>query len=440
MARKKRKRRRGWIIFIILAVIAVAVGLSIKNRLADKKNNGLKMPDIKTAMVERGDVEIVLREIGTIEPAVNVEVKSNLAGKLTDIFVREGDKVKSGQRLAIVEPELNQARTLTQIRSALRRAEIELREARNDYEKKQQLLKEGYASSDEVRLAKVRLEEARNAYKSARQDYDIVEASGIPMDSSGSVGERMNIESPIAGVVLRVNVEKGEMVTSASSFNAGTVLCEVADLDVMLIRASINEVDIGKVEKGQKVKIKVDAFPRETLWGEVSYISPAAEQASGMQGQIKVFKVEVTIDEVTVKLRSGMTANIDIMGDKREDVLIVPVEAVFQKGDEDIVYVKKPGPAGSSDAGGGGPASGKPDDEEAPAKSGGDVESKEGEDGAAGDQELWKKPFEEREVEVGLVDLKHAEIIEGVEEGDEVAVENPILSEEDRRRMHVRFD
>jgi len=124
-------------------------------------------------------------------------------------------------------------------------------------------------------------------------------------------------------------------MSGVSSINEGTAIYTVADIQSMLIKASINEVDIGRVKPNMPVVISVDAFPYKRFEGTLTHISPAAR----LKDKIKVFDVEVTLKEQTGEFRAGMTANIELRGERAEKVLAVPVEAVFKKEDKQVVYV-----------------------------------------------------------------------------------------------------
>ena len=105
----------------------------------------------------------------------------------------------------------------------------------------------------------------------------------------------------------------------------------------MIIKAGVNEVDIGKVRLNQPVKISLDAYPKVKFAGTIKRIAPAAR----LEEKVKVFDVEIAIDRQGAELRTGMTANIDVVGEKRDKVLTIPVEALFRKDDKEMVYVKK---------------------------------------------------------------------------------------------------
>ena len=248
---------------------------------------------------------------------------------------------------------------------------------------------------------RLKLDTAVEDLEAARTRNRIVEESGIPMASQISTTDRVNIVSPMEGYVIKKNVEVGQTVTSGvSSFNEGTVIYTVADLMSMLIKASINEVDIGRVRLDMRVVITVDAFPYRRFEGTVTHISPAAR----LKEKVKVFDVEVTLKEQVQDFRAGMTANIEVRGDKVAQVLSVPSEAVFKKNDREIVYVLK-----------------KAFDE----PKSGERKPRKTKSGKYDVSDFWQRCFEEREVKVGLASLERAQILTGLEAGVEVALEDP---------------
>jgi HlyD family secretion protein len=217
------------------------------------------------------------------------------------------------------------------------------------------------------------------------------------------------------GVIIRRPVELGDTVTSGvSSFNAGTIIATVADVGTMIIKAGINEVDIGKVRLGQDVKISLDAYPKVRFGGRIARIAPAAR----IEEKVKIFDVEVDVDRQGQELRTGMTANLDVLGDRVAGVLTTPVEALFKRDDKEVVYVKKPEVpkvAESKSFFSSVFAAGK--DDPTPA---GKIEEK----------DRWKEKFELREVETGLASFDRAEIVKGLKAGEEVAVEDPTRPKE----------
>ncbi len=336
MAKSNGKRMRRWIWLGVLAVALVGgfAAFRPKGKPAEDKDK------VKTAKAEVGDVQVRVTEVGSVEPLVKVDVKSALSGKVVELLVREGDAVKRGQILARVEPDVNQARDLAQVKNSVSETEISLSEARATHERNRGLLGQGLLSDQAGLESETRYRQAKANYDAAMEKYRIVEESGVPIAiASAGTAQRLNVTSPMDGVVIRRPVELGDTVMSGvSSFNAGTVLMTVADVDTMIIKAGINEVDIGKVRLNQPVKLSLDAYPKVKFAGKIQRIAPAAR----LEEKVKVFDVEIAIDRQGAELRTGMTANIDIVGEKRAKVLTVPVEAIFKKDETEVVYVQKP--------------------------------------------------------------------------------------------------
>ena len=406
----KRVRRRIWI--GLLAVAIAAIGFAAARPKAQKEDEKGKT---KTAKAELADVQVRVTEVGSVEPQVKVDVKSVLSGRVVELLVREGDRVKRGQVLARVEPDVNQSRDLAQVKNSVAETEIALAEAKATHERNQGLLGQGLLSAQAGLESETRYRQAKATHDAAMDKYRIVQESGVPIAmAEAGITQRLNVASPMDGVVIRRPVELGDTVMSGvSSFNAGTVLMTVADVETMIIKAGINEVDIGKVRLQQPVKVTLDAYPKVRFAGAIQRIAPAAR----LEEKVKVFDVEIAIDRQGAELRTGMTANIDVVGEKREKVLAVPVEAIFKKDEAEVVYVKKP---------------------EAPkqAAKGGLLSSvfaagkKDGPADKLDPKDAWKERFELREIETGLASVDKVEVVKGLSAGSEIAVEDPTRPKE----------
>ena len=386
------RRTHIWVV-VVVAVAVVGATVALATRRTNGEGN--TKDNVPVAKVEAADVQIEVLEVGTVEPGIKVEVKSALSGQLVELPVREGDVVRKGQLVAAVEPDVNQAQTLASVRRSVNQAEIEFAAAEKDFKGKEELLRAGLLSIEAHRDAETRYRTAQEALEAARERSQIVQSSWVPITANAS--QVANITAPMGGVVIRRPVELGEAVTGAGSFNAGTVIVTIADLSTMLVKAGVNEVDIGKVRLGAPVTVSLDAYPKVRFAGKVARIAPAARLAE----QVKVFDVEIALDSQGKELRTGMTANISIKGERAEGVLAVPVEAVFRRDDGDVVYVRK---AATPETGG----TGKPEPKATPDP-----------------REAWKQRFEERRVETGLASLAKVQVVAGLTAGEEVALEDP---------------
>jgi len=396
-----KRKRKITIVTVIVLVAAIGGAFAIKANGKDKKP---PESPVKTAKTEVADVQVKVTEVGTVEPEVKVEVKSAISGKVIEIIHRDGDVVRRGTVLARVEPDLNQAQSLADTKNSVASAEIRFRDARKKWEDNNTLLSQGLLAPAQHRDVETEYLEARQDFDKAREKYNLVEKSGIPIGQSPESFKGSSIVAPMDGVVLTKNVEIGESITSGvSSFNAGTVLFTVADTSRMIVKAGVNEVDIGKIRVGMPVRVTLDAYPKVLFNGKIDRIAPAVR----IDEKVRVFDVEIRLDSQGRELRSGMTANIEVIGEKKEKVLSVPVESVFKRDDQEIVYVKK-----TIDP-----------------KLFAETKKKDGD--KKDDKDAWKKFFDKRVIVTGLADNARMEVLSGLKAGEEVALEDPTLTKKD---------
>ncbi len=399
------KRKKKVVIFSIVFAIAV-IAAFVAMKAAGGKKEAPKSP-VKTGKAEVTDVQVKVTEVGNVQPEVKVDVKSAVSGKVTQIFHREGDVVHRGDVLARVEPDLNQAQSLADTKNALSSAQIAYEQAKKNYDQDHKLFNVGLLASKQNRDSETAYLAAKQELEKSQEKYTLVEKSGIPIGQSPEKFEGSNVVAPMDGLVLTKDAEIGESITSGvSSFNAGTVLFTVADVSKMIVKAGVNEVDIGKIRVGMPVKVTLDAYPKVAFQGRIDRIAPAVR----IDDKVRVFDVEVRLDAQGRELRSGMTANIEVKGERKDKVLTVPVESVFQRDDGEIVFVKKKV---------------DPKQAEAAAKNA----KKDGKD----DKDAWKTFFEKRTVVTGLADNSRVQIVSGVKAGEELALEDPTLPQDKKK-------
>jgi HlyD family secretion protein len=400
-ASKRNKKVAISVIALAIAIIAVFVAMKAKGA----KKEEVKLP-VKVGKAEVGDVQVKVTEVGNVQPEVKVDVKSAVSGKVIEILHRDGDVVKRGDTLARVEPDLAQAQSLAETKNQLSSTQIRYEQARKNYEQDHKLFVSGLLANKQNRDSESEYLAAKQEYEKAQEKYNLVEKSGIPISQSAASFQGSNVTAPMSGVVLTKNVEIGESITSGvSSFNAGTVMFTVADVSKMIVKAGVNEVDIGKIHVGMPVKVTLDAYPKIAFAGRIDRIAPAVR----LDDKVRVFDVEVRLDAQGRELRSGMTANIEVAGERKEKVLTIPVEAVFQRDEGEIVFVKKlidPKTAAEQEK------SKKADKD---------------------NKDAWKQYFEKRTVATGLSDNARVEIVKGLKAGDEVALEDPTLPKDKKK-------
>jgi RND family efflux transporter MFP subunit len=393
------KRKKRWILLGMLGVL-VAGGAVIAMRSKDKPKGSEELP-FRLGKVQAEDLQVSVREVGVVDPVTKVDVKSPVSGRVVGLRVREGAVVKVGDVLAEIEPDVNQAQSLSDVQSGVTDSRIRLQDAERDLANQKALFDSGLIGKDALRIVQNRRDLAAQALKAAEMRFQIVQDRGIPI-SGNSSSQKARVTSPMNGVIIKKGVELGQTVTSGvSSFNEGTALFTVADLKSLIIRVNLNEVDIAKVALGQPVRVTLDAYPQKVFTGKVTFVSPAAELVE----KIKVFKVEIALDELGDHFKTGMSANVEILGEKRNKAVSIPLEALQRREGETISYRLKPNL--------------KPQQISA------------AREGLAGRNKYiwlsdhWKDYFDVVPVKAGIATLERVEIVAGLMPGQQVSLEDP---------------
>lgn len=390
--------KRKWI-FIGVAVLGAAGALVAAKSRGDAPAEEKESP-FRLGKVVAEDLQVSVREVGVVDPLNKVEVKSTVSGRVVALHVREGDQVRRGDLLAEVEPDVTQAQSLSEVNTAVDQSELKLRDAERALAAQQRLADAGLLGSESLREFQTARDLAAQDLEAARTRYRIVEAHGIPISAKGSQVAR--VAAPMDGVVIQRGVELGETVTSGvSSFNAGTVLFTVADLASLVIKVNLNEVDIAKVSTGQPVRVTLDAYPQKAFSGRVRFVAPAATLAD----KIKVFETEIALDQLDPSFRTGMSANVEILGERRDHSLSIPLEALQRREGAVVAYRLKKDVA--------------------------DKQIEKARTGLSGKNkytwlaEHWQEYFEPVTIEAGIATLERVEVVAGLADGDQVALEDP---------------
>jgi RND family efflux transporter MFP subunit len=393
-------KRKKWI-FGLAIVLVVAAGALVAAKSRDKADPEADPTPFRLGKVQSEDLQVSVREVGVVDPVTKVDVKSPVSGRVLSLAVREGAVVRKGDMLAEIEPDVNQAQSLSDVQASVKDTELRLQDAEREFAMQKALYEQGLVGRDPYRAAQIKRDQAAESLRAAQMRYQIVEDRGIPI-SGNAASQKAMVTSPMAGVVIKRGVEPGETVTSGvSSFNAGTVLFTVADLKSLIIRVNLNEVDIAKVHVGQPVRISLDAYPQKIFTGKVSFVAPSAELVE----KIKVFKVEIALDDLADAFRTGMSANVEILGEKRANAISIPLEALQKRDGKTIAYRLK--------------ANLKPQ------------QLKAAKDGLSGRNKFfwlsdhWKDYFDVVPVTAGVATLERVEIVQGLKAGQQVSLEDP---------------
>lgn len=318
-----------------LIIVAAMVVLNLQKESKTESST----QDAETLPVRLGSVVEQLKETGRIEFVRTVEVKSTVSGEIVHLFAEAGDAVSEGDMLAIIRPDPNQTLQLYNKRAAVERARIDLDRVRKDLARKEALKKRNLIAEEEIERIRDQFEKALNAYQLAQLELEtLVKRSNIQQSKGSSSSARLDnvrVLAPASGIVIARPVEIGEVVVSGIlSTVTGTKLFEIGDPSLMMVKAYISEVDVGRLAPGQAVHIIADAYPDTTYRGEVYRIAPVGQIRQG--SNIVSFETEIRVLDREPRLRQGMSCDVDIVFARRDSALYLPLEAVYEDFGDDV--------------------------------------------------------------------------------------------------------
>lgn len=315
------------------------------------------------AKVEKRDIDFTVAVSGDVAPAFQLEVKPEVGGKLKALHVEPGVSVKEGDVLV----EIDDRDLLTEKESAFTEidgAKLSMEKSQKNYERAKELF--------EAKLI------SREVFDNLSSEYAIGQNSLVKAQRKLQLVEdklrKTKVIAPTDGTVLTVPVIEGQVVIAAASVNSGTTLMTVANLSKLLVETHINQVDVTRLELNQPVKLQVESLKDANMEAKISFIAPVAT----VKNNVKGFQVQALIENPSTRLRPGMTVNMTIPIARADDAVSVPISAVFKgEGNSKVVYVRN------------------------------------------------GETTEKREVKVGVTNIDHAQILKGVEPGEEILLVEP---------------
>jgi HlyD family secretion protein len=331
-------------ILITLAVV-IAGAAVVGANLYFKRDTGVT---VTTETIRARDLEAVVSASGKIQPKRSVNISSDTVGRVVNLMVNEGDRVRAGQFLLQIDPRTLQARvdqevaslkaneaSLAQMQQSIETGKAQLELYRQTLVRQQDLWKQQLTPRDQLDKAindvKVAESSLSEREKTAASQVSRLAQEKATLDSAQYDLSRVRIASPIDGIVTKRSIEEGEMVMVGTMNNAGTVLMTLADMSIIQAEVEVDETNIPNVRLGQPAKITIDAIPDKTFKGHVSEIgnSPLQATTAGTTGtQATTFKVEVILDEAVPEVRPGFTCTADITTGTRTSVTSVPIPSV----------------------------------------------------------------------------------------------------------------
>lgn len=303
--KKPGSKKKKWIIIAIFIILIIALIVVVPKLMAGEES----AMAVTTGNVEKMDIEQAVSIKGTIQGSQKADVATALNYEIVSILVEEGDIVQKDQVLAVLDSE--------DLQDDYQKAVTALNESKFNYEASKGLYEQGAISKEEFI-------KAENQYQTDK----------ITLDSY-NIAEKVNIKSPIAGTVTRVNVNIGKVANDTENSEPMFV---VEDLENLKMDVKISEYDISKIKVGQKVTITAEVLGEESVEGVVSRISPTGELKDETSKEM-VIPVQIDVTEENSNLIAGVTAKAKIEIEKRSNVLSIPLDAVVEDPNSGDSYV-----------------------------------------------------------------------------------------------------
>lgn len=271
---------------------------------------------------------------GSVVPRKEIEIKPKVSGIIETIYIVPGQRIKKGDKIAKIKiiPDMV---NLNNAETRVNRAKFNYDDAKQAYERQKKLYDQGVIPETEYLQTRLAYNNSREELTAAENNLDLIREGVVK--KSGQTTNTL-VLSTIDGMILDVPVEEGNQVIESNTFNSGTTIATVADMGEMIFKGKVDETEVGKLKQGMKLMLSIGAIEKEKFDAELEYISPKGKEENGaIQFEIKA-KIKL---KDNVFIRSGYSANADIMLDRRDSVLCIEEGLVQFKGDSTFVEIEK---------------------------------------------------------------------------------------------------
>lgn len=339
------KKKKSLLVYLIIAVVVLLIVL-----VAGKKAGWFGDKSIDEVSVEKVSVRSIIETVsasGKIQPEIEVKISPDVSGEIIGLYVKEGDKVKKGQLLVKIRPDVYES-YLERATATLNNSKANLANAEARFIQAEQAFKRNTKLHNDKVISDADFEQIKSSYMVAKAE---VEAARFNIKSAeASVKEtrdnlvKTTIFSPVDGTVSKLNVESGERVVGTSQMS-GTEMMRIANLTSMEVNVDVNENDINRLSLGDTATIEVDAFLDKKFKGIVSEIANSANVVGTSSDQVTNFTVKIRVlpesyADVSPKdkslpspFRPGLSATVDIQTEKLSNILTIPIQAVTTRDD-----------------------------------------------------------------------------------------------------------
>ncbi len=270
---------------------------------------------------------------GTIIPKKEVAIKPRVSGIIERLYVEEGQMVKKGDPIAKVKivPDMV---TLNNAKNRVEMASLAVQDAQQDFDRQNGLLDKGVIAEAEFQPIRLQLKNAKQEHLTAQNNLQLIEEGALK--NQGTVSNTL-IRSTANGMVLEVPLKEGNSVVESNTFNDGTTLATIADMGEMVFEGKVDESEVGKIKEGMDLLITIGALEGHKFNAILEHISPKGVEENGAI-QFKI-KAEVVLKD-SVFIRSGYSANADIVLDRKDSVLAIPEALLIFGNHPDSVFVE----------------------------------------------------------------------------------------------------
>jgi HlyD family secretion protein len=312
-------KNRATLVVLLIGAIAVVAALYYRTSVS------ANVPRFSTAAVGRQDIVQTVEATGTLGAVTTVQVGSQVSGTIQSLHADFNSLVRKGQVIARLDPSLMQAQ-VDQAAATITRLEADQEASRAGLEDAQTKLRRAQTLSDQGLVARADLDTAQSAARQAEASLQGAQAQIVQARASLNQNKvnlsHTVITAPVDGIVISRNVDVGQTV--AASMSAPTLFVIAKDLTEMQVQASVDEADIGRIQSGQAVTFRVDAYPTDTFTGTVSQVRLQPQVVQNVVSYTTV----IDVPNPGGKLKPGMTANVSIEIARADDVLVVPNAAL----------------------------------------------------------------------------------------------------------------
>ena len=353
------------------------------------KTNSRSAITYETSKLSKQTIEEKIVATGSVVPEDEVNIVPQISGIIDEIFVEEGDEVIAGDLLAKIKVVPNE-QSLNSAEGRVKTARIVLNNSTKEFERNKKLFDKGVISEQDFNSVELRYNQDQQNLENALSDLQIIRLGSV----GGSALTNTNVRSTVSGTVLQVPVKEGDQAIEANTFNPGTTIATVADLNKMIFEGRVDEGEVGKLEIGMDLKISLGAIEEKEYDAKLTLIAPKGIEVAGAI-QFKI-EGEVFLDDEYV-VRAGYSANATIITDVKKDILSIN-ESLLQFDNS----TKKPF-----------------------------VEI-----------QISAQKFERKDIELGISDGVYAEVLGGVSESDNIKIWNKTepLKRGDVEEQEYKYD